>query len=440
MTTLTPHASGTPLATGTRDDEAHRSSRRSFLRKGACAAGIASTLALRPQLAFATPSNPATGDAVVIVYLRGGADGLSMTPPINGAFDSYAAIRPTIAITPDQALPLDSSNPNVVFPQGLDGVVGLHPAMFPLYESVWANGNMAIIPASGMPDAETTTRSHFEMQAFSERGSAASSIRTGFLARVSAALNANGPVSTVSTSSTSAEILRGGRQSFSVGNLDGFGVNGFTNRGRATTALQAMSAGTGFVNTTAAATVGVAGTLAALDVDTESFPNTNTGRDLRDVAVMLKANIGLRAAIVNSNGWDHHNELGTSSEGNFFNRTTELAQALRGLIDSLGPDGLNETTIVVISEFGRTVDENGNGGTDHGRAGTTMIIGGGIQGGVFGYDYPDVVAEDPDARRAFRVLTDYRQGIDEVLNARVGVSGIFPTMAPAAAPLGVVRA
>ncbi len=413
-------------------------SRRSFLRRGACAAGVVSAVAMRPQLAFATPSNPATGDALVIVYLRGGSDGLSMTPPINGAFDSYAAIRPTIAITPDQALPLDSSNPNVVFPQGLDGVVGLHPAMFPVYESAWANGWMAVIPASGMPDAESSSRSHFEMQAFSERGSAAGSVQSGFLARVGSALNATGPVVGVATDNNTNEIYRGGRRSFNVNNLDGFGLNGFTNRGRATSAIQAMSAGTGFINTTAASTIGVAGTLGALSTDGENFPNTNTGRDLRDVTVMLKANIGLRTAIVNSGGWDHHDELGTAADGRFTDRTTELAQALRAMIDSLGPEGMAETTIAIISEFGRTVDENGNGGTDHGRAGTTMLIGGGIQGGVFGNDYPDTIAEDPDARRAFRVLTDYRQGLEEVLTSRVGVNGIFPTMAPGT-PLGVVR-
>lgn len=426
-------STSTPLAT------VGPTNRRSFLRKSLCAAGAATALAMKPQYAFATPSNPGAGDALVVVFLRGGADGLSMTPPIGAAFDTYASIRPTIAITPGQALPLDSSNTNAVFPQGLDGIVGMHPALMPLYESVWANGQMAVLPASGLPDGESRSRSHFEAQRFWERGSASNSIRSGFLARLEAALNAPGPVAGVATDSNTNEILRGSRHGFNVSNLDGFGVNGFRNRTRAETALNSMYTGTGLVNTEGAATLNVASMLQALSTDGTNFPNTGIGRDLRDVAVMLKANIGLVSAVVNMGGWDHHDELGTPTSGRFFDRVTQLAQGLRAFIDDLGPDGLAETTIAVISEFGRTVDENGNGGTDHGRAGTMFLIGGGVQGGVFGDDYPDVVEQDPNNRRAFRVMTDYRQGLEEIMATRIGVSGIFPTKQPGTT-LGVARA
>lgn len=431
-------ASSTPLAT----PPLNRSSRRSFLRKSAvAAAGASAALAMRPQLAFATPSNPAGGDALVVVFLRGGADGLSMTPPTGAAYDSYAAIRPTIAITPDQSLPLDSSNTNAIFPQGLDGIVGLHPQLQPLYESVWANGQMAILPASGLPDNESRSRSHFSAQEFWERGSASASVRSGFLARLEGALNAPGPVTGVAADGNTHEILEGSRHSFNVSDLNSFGVNGFMNRTRAEGALRSMYTGNGLVNSEGAATLGVAGTLQALTTDGTAFPNTGVGRDLRDVSVMLKANIGLVSAVVNMNGWDDHRELGTplDPDARFARRAGQLGAGLRAFIDELGPEGLAETTIAVISEFGRTVDENGSGGTDHGRAGTMFLIGGGVQGGVFGADYPDVVAEDPNNRRAFQVMTDYRQGLDEILATRVGVNGIFPTMT-AGTPLGVARA
>ena len=432
----TTHA---PLATAT---PPNRSSRRSFLRKSAvAAAGAGATLAMGPQLAFATPSNPAAGDALVVIFLRGGADGLSMTPPTGAAYDSYAALRPTIAITPDQSLPLDSSNVNALFPQGLDGIVGLHPQLQPLYESVWANGQMAVLPASGLPDSESRTRSHFSATEYWKRGSASSSVRSGFLARLEAGLNAPGPVAGVSTDGNTNEILRGSRHSFNVSDLNSFGVNGFVNRARAEGALRSMYTGNGMINTEGASTLNVAGMLQALSTDGTAFPSTGIGRDLRDVSVMIKANIGLVSAVVDMGGWDHHNELGTAvdPDGRFYRRVSELGQGLRAFIDELGPEGLAETTIAVISEFGRTVDENGNGGTDHGRAGTMFLIGAGVQGGVFGNDYPDIVAEDPNNRRALQVMTDYRQGLDEVLATRVGVSGIFPTMAPGT-PLGVVRA
>ncbi len=430
-----------PLATASAPSVgARRTSRRTFLRSSACVAGVASTLALRPQLAFATPSNPAGGDALVVIFLRGGADGLSLAPPIGAAYDSYAALRPTIAITPDQSLPLDSSNVNALFPQGLDGVIGLHPQFQPLYDSVWASGQMAVLPASGLPDAESRTRSHFEASEFWERGSASPSVRTGFLARLEAALNAPGPVAGVAADGNTNEIFRGARHSFNVNDLNSFGVNGFRNRTRAETALRSMYSGTGLVNVEGASTLSVSGLLQDLTIDGTNFPNTGIGRDLRDVSVMLKADIGLVSAVVNTGGWDHHDELGTAvdPDGRFYRRVAELGQGLQAFIDELGPAGLAETTIAVISEFGRTVDENGNGGTDHGRAGTMFLIGGGVQGGVFGNDYPDIVEEDSANRRAFRVLTDYRQGLEEILATRVGVANLFPTKAPGTT-LGVAR-
>ena len=432
-----PSTTHAPLATAA---SPNRSSRRSFLRKSAvAAAGASATLALGPKMAFATPSNPGAGDALVVVFLRGGADGLSMTPPTGAAYDSYAALRPTIAITPDQSLPLDSSNTNALFPQGLDGVVGLHPELQPLYESVWANGQMAVLPASGLPDAESRTRSHFTAMEYWKRGSASSAVRSGFLARLEAGLNAPGPVAGVSTNGNTNEMYNGSRHSFNVGNLDSFGINGFVNRDRAQGALRSMYTGNGMINTEGSSTLDVADMLQTLSTDGTNFPNTGVARDLRDVAVMIKANIGMVSAVVETGDWDHHDQQGSGTEGRFFTRIGELGQALRAFIDDLGPAGMAETTIAVISEFGRTVDENGNGGTDHGRAGTMFLIGGGVQGGVFGTDYPDVVAEDSNNRRAFQVMTDYRQGLDEVLTSRVGVSGIFPTMAPGT-PLGVVRA
>ncbi len=417
--------------------------RRSFLRTsfGAAVGAVgavsaASAVALRPKLAFATPTNPALGDALIVIFLRGAADGLSMTPPIGSAYSSYAALRPTLAINPGQSLPLDSSNQNVIFPQGLDGIVGMHPSMISLYESVWASGHMAVMPASGLPDYESTTRSHFTAEEYWDRGSASRSVTTGFLTRVLAAQGSPGPVGGMSTTSNSNGMLVGALNSFDIGNVSRFGVNGFNNRNRAETALQAMYTGTGFVNTTGARTLDVAGLVSALDQSGLDFPETGIGNDMRDVATVLRSNLGLASAIVDYGGWDHHDDQAARFETNI----RELSEAIRAFVDYLGPEGMAETTIAVVSEFGRTVDENGNAGTDHGRAGTTLLIGGNVQGGVFGNDYPDEIAEDPDNRRAFRVLTDYRQPLAEILAARMGITGMFPTKRTDDPILGVARA
>lgn len=412
--------------------------RRRFLIGSGAVAG--SAVLLRPsaaRLAFATPNEPARGDATVVIFLRFGADGLSLTPPIGAAFDSYRALRPTLHMTPDQALPLDSSNTNAQFPQGLSGVVGLHPALSGLYESVWASGQMAVLPASGMPDSESTTRSHFEAQEHVELGTANRSVRNGWLTRVTDGQPPSAPVPGVTTSSGNPTMYRGSTESFSVTNLSNFGVSGYRRSQDATEALQAMYGGPGLVNTVGRSTLGVVNALGAVNSDGGSgYPNTTFGGDLRDVANLLRSNVGLTTALVSTGGWDHHSDQGTLN-GQFNDRVTELGDGLTAFVNDLGP-ALNETTIYVISEFGRTIDENSARGTDHGRGGTSFVIGGGVQGGVFGYDYPDLIEDTNENRRALPVLTDYRKAFDEVLSARSGVQGSFPTLGNLP-DLGLVR-
>ena len=413
--------------------------RRFLVGTGAAAAATVVANTATTQLAFATPQNPARGDALIAIFLRFGADGLSHAPPIGAAFDSYRSLRPTLHITPDQALPLDNSNPNAAFPQGLSGVVGLHPALRGLYDSVWASGNMAVLPASGMPDAESTNRSHFQSQYHMEIGTASTDVRTGWLTRLNNGQAASGVVPGAATTSDSPTLYRGSLDALSVPRLNNFGVNGFPNRNDAFEALNLLHGGGGQLNQVGRATLTAAEALRAVDANGGSgYPDTSFGGDMRDIANLLRSNVGLVTATVNLGGWDHHSEQGTLN-GEFNRLTTELNDGLLAFVNDLGPAAMNETTIVVMTEFGRTIDENGDAGTDHGRGGTSFIIGGGVQGGVFGYDYPDVIADSDENRRALPVLTDYRKAFDEVVRGRVGVSGSFPTLGNNLPDLGLLR-
>ncbi len=414
--------------------------RRRFLAgTGVAAAATIAASSTTTQLAFATPQNPSTGDAMIVVFLRFGADGLSHAPPIGAAFDSYRSLRPTIHIRPDQALPLDSSNTNAAFPQGLSGVVGLHPALRGLYDTVWRSGNMAVLPASGMPDAESRSRSHFLAQYNMEIGTASTDVRTGWLTRLNNAQDASGVVPGAATMSDSPALYRGSLDALSVPRLNNFGVSGFPNRSDAFEALNLLHRGPGQLNQVGRATLTAADALRSVDASGGSgYPDTRFGDDMRDVANLLRSNVGLITATVNLSGWDHHSGQGTLA-GEFNRLTTELNDGLVAFISDLGPAGMNETTIVIMTEFGRTIDENGDQGTDHGRGGTSFVIGGGIQGGVFGYDYPDVIADSDDNRRALPVLTDYRKAFDEVVRGRVGVSGSFPTLGNQLPDLGLLR-
>lgn len=414
--------------------------RRRFLAgTGAAAAATVIANTGSTQLAFATPQNPGTGDALVVIFLRFGADGLSHTPPIGAAFDSYRSLRPTLHIRPDQALPLDSSNSNAAFPQGLSGVVGLHPALRGLYDSVWASGNMAVLPASGMPDSESATRSHFTAQYNMEIGTASSDVRTGWLTRLNNGQGAAGVVPGAAAMSESPALYRGSLDALSVPRLNNFGISGFPNRNDAFEALNLLHQGAGQINQVGRATLTAADALRSVNADGGSgYPDTGFGGDMRDIANLLRSNVGLVTATVNLGGWDHHSEQGTLN-GDFNRLTTELNDGLVAFINDLGTAAMNETTIVVMTEFGRTIDENGDAGTDHGRGGTSFVIGGGIQGGVFGYDFPDVIADSDDNRRALPVLTDCRKAFDEVVRGRVGVAGSFPTLGNTLPDLGLLR-
>ncbi|MGH1503852.1 MAG: DUF1501 domain-containing protein [Acidimicrobiales bacterium] len=427
--------------TPTRPTSAPGTTRRRFLG-GACAAGAGTLLA--PRLAFATPDQPALGDAVVTVFLRGGCDGLSLTPPYG--YQSYRDLRPTIAIPPPGevggALPLTSASaPSAQFPTGLDGVIGLHPAMQQIYDAMWTTGRMAIVPAAGLPRSESRTRSHFEAERYWERGSAAPTVRSGWLNRMLAVQGGGGLVPGVNTSSQATDLMLGSAKTITVPRLDRFGISGFPSSSRAASALATLypsGAGTR-VGDTGSDVLSVVDVLGALEHTAPSYPSGGFGSDLRDIALMLRAGIGLRAASVDLGGWDHHGELGApgDTDGRFWNRAQMLGDALRAFVDDLGP-AIDEVTILVITEFGRTINENGSQGTDHGRGASIMAMGGGIQGGVFGYDYPDVIADDPD-EGDLTILTDYRQMVAEVLTGRAGLTdlgAVFPTFTPGT-PLGL---
>lgn len=416
--------------------------RRSFLAaSGLGVAGAVTGFGTRYTLA--APETPNTGDVIVAVFLRGGADGLTMTPPYD--YSSYQSLRPTLALPGPGgnggALPLSSANGNAVFPTGIDGVVGLHPAFKPIHDTLWAQGRLAVIPATGMPRSESASRSHFSAEQYVARGSAARTVGGGWLGRM---INAMNPASTISAANKSQRLnmLEGAERALSVPSLRNFGLDGFRNREQAKRALLAINGGTDSVATEGRNILSVVDQVQALDDSIRpGYPDTRVGRSFSEVSTLIKSDLGLQAAAIDFGGWDTHKNQGGvgDTNGRFWRLADELAQALRAFADDTNQ--LEEISVVVVTEFGRTINENGNRGTDHGRAGTHLAMGAGIRGGVFGLDFPDRIEDDPESGD-LSVLTDYRLPLSEIVNNRAGVTdlgSVFPTYDQQGA-LGLTRA
>lgn len=406
-------------------------SRRSFMATSGVGLAVAVT-GLGTQLAYAQSSaNGSSGDTLVVVFLRGGADGLSMAPPYG--YSSYRQLRPNIAVPPPGqnggALPLNSSNGNAAFPTGIDGVVGLHPALKPIHDTLWAQGKLAVIPAVGMPASESSTRSHFSAQDYIEAGSASPSVGGSWLSRLVNSKALTGPVPALSMGRRS-DLIKGAVGAVTVPRLAGFGIGGFSRTDMAKAALQTLYRGDDSVAVEGKEFLDIVDRFNTISEETRpGYPNHKLGRSFSELSALLKAGLGVQVAAIDMGGWDHHSNLGRSTDpgGRFNARAGELAGALRAFGDDT--NGLDGITVMVITEFGRTINENGNLGTDHGRAATYLAMGAGIRGGVYGDDFPDEIKDDPN-HGDLSVLTDFRKPLGEIAQRRAGISNmnlLFPT-------------
>ena len=431
-------------------------SRRAFLGGTAAATAAGAALAVAPRFAFATPETPSQGDVIVVVFLRGGADGLNLVAPY--LMPTYQSIRPTIRVkapseftdpTGKAGLPLAAGGNVASFP--LSGTFALHPGMQSLYDGPWAAGKLAMVHALGMPATESDTRSHFDSEKNWEVGTANYNYSSGFLSRYLAGQPGIDRLDGVGLGSHLQRSLRGTVPAFSMYGPQYFNVSGFSNNTRARTALTSFydSGTTDLLLTTGSNTLGSIGLVAGIDWTQPQYgpqngavyDGTDLSNNLRQIAMLIKGNVGLRAAAIDIGGWDTHENMGLAEDpaGYFRQLATGLANGLSTFFKDLGPTAMNEVTVVTMSEFGRTINENGNGGVDHGRGSVQFVMGGKVRGGVYG-NFPATIVDGPEGD--LTVLNDYRRSISEILSVRGGASSlgsIFPTYAQES-PFGLVAA
>lgn len=349
---------------------------------------------------------------VVVVFLRGGADGLALVPP--WADPGYHDARPGIAIGEPESEggALD-----------LDGHFGLHPSLEPLLP-LWNEGELAVVHALGSDDS---TRSHFEAQDRMER---ASSRADGWLARhlKSRPGELPGALSAVAFGPSLPESLRGAPAA-AIGSLADYAVEG-DDPWRA--ALAELWAGPSVLERAGSGALNALERVRALSHDPVEMPETAFGGALADVARLVRADVGLEVAHIDLGNWDTH----FVQTGLIDGLAGDLAGGLAAFRTALGA-AWSRTTVVVMTEFGRRIYENASLGTDHGRGGAAFVLGGAVRGGRLYGDWPGLEPVGLEARD-LPVATDFRDLLSDIVlwSGNADLERVFPGWDPA--PLGLL--
>lgn len=396
--------------------------RRVFLKGGAMAiVGTTAVPAFLTRAVYASDM-PVTGKKrMVVIFQRGAADGLNIVVP--HAEQAYYQMRPTIAI-PQQSV-ID-----------LDGFFGLHPAMASL-KSVWDQGHLAIVHAAGSPDP---TRSHFDAQDYMESGTPGVKItEDGWLNRALRDVPESekpSPFRAIALGSTLPHMLSGTIPAVAVSDVNQFGVGGRNPQAQPlANTFEAMydqsvdSAlhGTGKETFDAVRMLKSADPSRYQPAAGANYPRGPLGNALKQVAQLMKADLGVEVAFADIGGWDTHVNEG-SAQGQLAGRLTELSQSLSAFWTDLG-DLAESTVAVTMSEFGRTARENGNRGTDHGHANVMFVMGGPVKGGRVYGRWPGLAQEQLYEGRDLALTTDFRRVLGEVVYRHLGnkkLAEVFP--------------
>jgi uncharacterized protein (DUF1501 family) len=406
-------------------------SRRFLLRTGALAlVSLGGGPRFLDRLALAAPlSGSGRPKVLVSIFLRGAMDGLMAVPPLDGS--DLHRVRPRLTMSAARS----SDEPLA----DLDGRFGLHPAFAPLLPR-WAEGRLAIVHAVGSPNP---TRSHFDAQDYMETGTPwRKGTASGWLNRLAAAAGPAGgsPFRALSLSRELPRSLRGDEPALAIEDLKDFRLvepqkprlkeelgfdleelyrsdAGGLIRGRSREMFEALRAFSRQELTAYRRRHG------------RHYPDSRLGRSLLQIAYLIKAGVGLRIAAAESHHWDTHAFQGTAS-GSFAKAARDLAASIAAFWSDLGPYA-DDVVILTMTEFGRTVEENGSAGTDHGHGSCLFVLGNGVDGGKVYGDFPErLVPELLFEGRDLPVTTDFRAVFAEVAGRLFDVEDderIFPS-------------
>ena len=426
-------------------------SRRVFMKSGALALA---TIGLNPSflrrtvfaqdlLKGAALNGNTRGKVLIVLFQRGAADALNVVVPHGEA--AYYKMRPNIAIPRPSALGAPAGAAQSAI--DLDGFFGLHPSLSP-FKRMWDDGILASVHAVGSP---SNTRSHFDAQDYMESGTPDNKgTRDGWLNRYLAVKGTcdechlgqqpthdtgHGKVSpfqAVAMTPQTPRILEGNAATVAMNSLDEFTIR--TN-GTQAERIEALYR-TGSADVVHAAggemfeamkILQSANPQQYIPQNSADYPRTPFGQHLRQIAQIIKADVGLEVAFADVGGRDTHVNQGGAT-GQLANRLDDFAKSIAALVQDLG-NRMADVTILTMSEFGRTARQNGNGGTDHGHATSMFVIGGDVKGKKIYGKWPGLEQEQLNEGRDLALTTDFRSVFSEVAFKHLGAAkmdAVFP--------------
>jgi uncharacterized protein (DUF1501 family) len=412
-------------------DEYRALSRREFVARGTATAVALSVPAWLPRVTYAQTENM-DRDVLVSIFLRGGADGLTLVPPFGDA--AYYSLRPTIAIPrPDSGSPTPAIN--------LDGFFGLPTAMaalLPAYQS----SQLLVVHATGSTDP---SRSHFDAQFFMEIGKPGDrNVVTGWLGRHLATkppMRADAALRGLGFAFGLQQALVGGPDTLPIPDPSNFGLAGSST----TRAARLAWLGNSYLierdplRTAALNTQRTINTLSSLNIGGyvpaggAVYPGGSFGAAMRSTAALIRADMGIEAVQIDLGGWDTHSAQGPLT-GGMAGTMQQLAGALGAFhLDMNASNRMNRVTVVAMSEFGRVARENASQGTDHGHGNVMFVMGGAVNGGRVMRNWPGLAAGQLYENQDLHVTIDYRDILAEIVQRRLAntnLAAVFPGFTP----------
>ena len=408
------------------------SSRRGFIKLGALAVfgvsmGGVPGFVLKAAQYFNQTQLYKKRKILICIFQRGAMDGLMAVTPFTDEFLKTA--RPNLFMSA-----ASSEKERLI---DLDGRFGLHPSMIS-FEQLFKNNQLAIVHGIGSPN---NTRSHFDAQDYMETGTPFSKgTESGWLNRAIGLMGHDAtPFRAVSLTSSQPRSFYGNNATVSISDL-----NDFIIKGKQPASMMNITAKSfeelydqttsGIMQQTGKETFEAVKMLSAIDIKNykpsngAEYPKSSLGNSLKQIAQLIKADVGLEIGFAESTGWDTHFNQGKSN-GIFARNAADFSESITALWNDLGESYHDDVVIMTMTEFGRTVKQNGTGGTDHGRASCNFILGNHLNGGKIHGIMNALAIENLEDGRDLPVTTDFRAVFSEVADKHLNINNdnvLFP--------------